>query len=134
MTNTTGVTVVTGTGAKIAGNTGVTLPLSNGAAIEIEVLFNSGGNTANYSVIGNGNPVVPISESSITVGSSPFTYTAPSNCYVTINPITNVSAMNINRSGTPRTIPVSGQVELGLGDKLTVTYSTAPTMFFWPNG
>ncbi|TGB34395.1 hypothetical protein [Burkholderia thailandensis] len=69
----------------------------------------------------------------ITVGASPFSYTATSAGTVVISGGT-VSAVTLKR-GTPAAISVGetgGVVPVSAGDIVTVTYSAAPTMDFVP--
>lgn len=70
---------------------------------------------------------------SITVGASPFAYTAPAAGSVLIVGGT-VSAVTLKR-GTPAAVSVgatAGSVPVSAGDIVTVTYSAAPTMSFVP--
>lgn len=76
-----------------------------------------------------GNP--PAAETSITVGASPFTYTAPQGGAVIINGGT-VSQVSYTRSTSYVTGQTQGMFPVGAGDVLIVTYSGAPTMTFAP--
>lgn len=70
---------------------------------------------------------------SITVGASPFAYTAPAAGSVLIVGGT-VSAVTLKR-GSPAAVAVgatAGSVPVSAGDIVTVTYSAAPTMSFVP--
>lgn len=71
---------------------------------------------------------------SITVGASPFSYTAPAAGTVTIEGGT-VSAVTLKR-GTPAAISVGSAtgllVPVSAGDIIATTYSAAPTMNFVP--
>lgn len=69
---------------------------------------------------------------SITVGVSPFTYTAPFSGAVTVTSGT-VSAVSIIRQGvTVATGQTAGIFPVSRLDQLQVTYSVAPTMRFLP--
>lgn len=79
------------------------------------------------SLVGQPESIAPV-----TVTASPFTYTASAPGFVSIIGGT-FSAATLNRSGTliafgttTRAIPV------GQGDKITVTYTVAPTINFIP--
>lgn len=76
-----------------------------------------------------GNP--PAAEASITVGASPFSYTAPRGGVVIVYG-GSVSVVSFTRVGTYTTGQTQGMFTLGAGDILTVTYSGAPTMTFAP--
>lgn len=73
----------------------------------------------------------PSAEAAVTAGPSPFTYQAPKKGFVIITGGT-VSAVQFTRVGTYTTGMVSGMFPVSLGDKLTVTYSGAPTITFVP--
>ena len=73
----------------------------------------------------------PDAESSIVVGTSPFTYTAPRGGVVFVQGGT-VSQIQFVRVGTYVTGAIKGPFQLGAGDQLIVTYSGKPTMTFAP--
>ena len=73
----------------------------------------------------------PSNETAITVGGSPFAYTAPSRGFVVVKGGT-VSAVQIARSLTTLTGLTSGVFPMSQGDVLTVTYSALPAMVFFP--
>lgn len=73
----------------------------------------------------------PSNESTITVGGSPFKYTAPSRGFVILRGGT-VSAVQFTRSLTTLTGLTAGLFPLSQGDVLTVTYSGLPAMVFVP--
>jgi hypothetical protein len=76
-------------------------------------------------------PVQPAKESSITVGASPFAYTAQNNGHVVVTGGT-VSAISLTRVSVHATGLTAGLVPVGNKDVVTVTYSAAPTMTFIP--
>lgn len=67
----------------------------------------------------------------ITVGASPFSYTAPQAGTVVVAGGT-VSALTITRGTAVSLGVVSGAVPVRQGDIVTVTYTGAPTMTFFP--
>ena len=70
--------------------------------------------------------------STLTVGASPYAYTASVRGEVIISGGT-VTAVTLTRSGTTVTMPMlSGAYSMMAGDVLTVTYTAAPTMTFVP--
>ena len=70
---------------------------------------------------------------SVTVGASPFTYTATANGCAFVSGGT-VSAISITRHGTAVATGVTaGPVPLRWMDQMTVTYSAAPTVAFLPD-
>lgn len=71
--------------------------------------------------------------SNITVGASPFSYTAPLGGFVLLTGGT-VSAVELSRDGTTYyTFPTtSGQFIVASGDVLRVTYTVLPTMVMVP--
>ena len=76
------------------------------------------------------NAITPQAPASITVGASPFAYTAPTSGNVCISrSATNVT---LARNGTTVYTSTLGsdQVVVRKGDVVTVTYTTAPTMYF----
>lgn len=62
----------------------------------------------------------------ITIGASPFAYTAPANGTVVFNAGT-VSAITLTRGSNPAVAYPIGVVPVAAGDVVTVTYSVAPT-------
>ena len=72
----------------------------------------------------------PGSEITLTLTGSPFVYTAPNKGFVLLSNGT-VSAVTITRLGT-YTLPTSGVLPVSKNDILTVTYSVAPNMVFFP--
>lgn len=69
---------------------------------------------------------------SITVGASPFTYTAPENGTVIVNGGT-VSVVAFSRQGTlVGTGMTAGMFPVSIGDSIRVTYSVAPNVRFVP--
>lgn len=67
----------------------------------------------------------------ITVGASPFTYTASAVGHVLING--TVTALSLTRGSTMITLPLTTPiVPVDNGDAVKVTYSTAPTMTWVP--
>lgn len=69
---------------------------------------------------------------SITVGASPFSYTAMKDGYALISGGT-VSAVSLTRHGTAVSTPTTGFIPTARGDVISVTYSAAPTMTFVPS-
>ncbi len=76
-------------------------------------------------------PTSPSPEISITVGASPYAYTAPDRGAVIVSGGT-VSAISMKRINSHATGITAGVIPVGRGDILTVTYSVAPTMTFMP--
>lgn len=75
-------------------------------------------------------PIEPVE--AITVGASPYTYTAATDGVVTVTGGT-VSAIGYGRRGTFTTLGVtSGLVPVKQGDAVRVTYTSAPTMRMIP--
>jgi hypothetical protein len=70
-------------------------------------------------------------EGPITVGGSPFAYSAPTAGAVLVSGGT-VTAIQITRSSVTLTGLTSGLFPLAQGDILTVTYSGLPTMTWYP--
>ena len=69
----------------------------------------------------------------VTVGASPFTYTALSNGSVSISGGA-VSAVSVIRQGVSVASGItSGMIPVRFGDGVQVTYTTAPTMVFLPD-
>jgi len=77
------------------------------------------------------NGVAPSSESSVTLGASPFTFEFPSRGFILIRGGT-VSSIQFIRAQTTLTGLTSGIFPGSQGDQLTVTYSGLPTMLFVP--
>ena len=71
------------------------------------------------------------SESSVSVGASPFSFTAPSGGFIILRGGT-VSSVQFTRANTTLTGQTSGIFPLSQGDVLTVTYSGLPSMVFVP--
>ncbi len=68
---------------------------------------------------------------SITVGASPYVYTATTRGAVAVSGGT-VSAASLTR-GSAVTLPIAGLFPVSAGDTITVTYTVAPTMTFVPS-
>lgn len=68
----------------------------------------------------------------VTVGGSPFTYTAATigNMFVTGG---TVSSIVLTRSGVSITCQANQFIPMAAGDTVTVTYTVAPTMTFVPS-
>ena len=75
--------------------------------------------------------VPPGAEIPITVGASPFTYTASQKGFVLLTGGT-VSLVHIARTTSNATGLTTGIFPLSAGDQLIVTYSGKPTMTFVP--
>jgi hypothetical protein len=73
----------------------------------------------------------PAAEATITLGASPYTYTAAQKGFMVIRGGT-VSAVQFTRSVTTLTGQTAGIFPLSNGDQLTVTYSGLPTMVWVP--
>ncbi len=74
----------------------------------------------------------PAAESSVTVGASPFTFTASQRGFVIVQGGT-VSLVQFSRSTTNYTTgQTSGCFPVSAGDSLIVTYSVSPNMTFVP--
>lgn len=73
----------------------------------------------------------PSAETVVTVTASPFVYQAPKKGFLIITGGT-VSDIQFTRVGTYSTGQTQGTFPVSLGDKLTVTYSGAPTITFVP--
>lgn len=71
------------------------------------------------------------SETMITVGASPFIFTAPVGGWVIISGGT-ISAMSFARSLTTVIPAAENIIPLANGDQLTITYSVAPVVTFVP--
>lgn len=71
-------------------------------------------------------------EITVTVGGSPFAFTAPSSGFIIIRGGT-VSAVQFTRTVTTLTGQTSGMFPVSQGDTLTITYSALPTVVFVPN-
>ena len=77
-------------------------------------------------------PTKPAIESAITVGASPYSYTAQSNGHVVVTGGT-VSAISLTRVSAHATGLTAGLIPVGNKDVVTVTYSVLPTMTFIPS-
>lgn len=77
------------------------------------------------------NAITSQAPASITVGASPFAYTAPTSGNVCISggAITQVTLARNGTTAYTSTLAVD-QVVVRKGDVVTVTYTTAPTMYF----
>jgi hypothetical protein len=73
----------------------------------------------------------PSAESTLVVGASPWTYTAPVKGFVILKGGT-VSAVTFTRSVTTVTGQTAGIFPMNQGDMLTVTYSGLPSMVWVP--
>lgn len=73
----------------------------------------------------------PAAESVLTLGASPYAYTATGKGFVIIRSGT-VSAVQFTRSSTTLTGQTSGIFPLSQGDTLTITYSVLPTVTWVP--
>lgn len=73
----------------------------------------------------------PAPESSVTAGSSPFAFTVnqPGALLVSGG---NVSAISFKRTTTTVLGITSGFIPCGVGDVITITYTVAPTLVFFP--
>lgn len=74
-----------------------------------------------------GQPFHPLS-----VGASPFTYTARTIGHVFVTGGT-VSAVSLARSGTALAVPPDTFIPVAANDSVTVTYSVLPDMTFIPS-
>jgi hypothetical protein len=72
-------------------------------------------------------------EVSITVGSSPFSYTSSDDGFVIVTGGT-VSSITILRSSSAQSVATTTghAIPIGRGDVLAVTYSVKPTMLIYP--
>lgn len=73
----------------------------------------------------------PAAESTITVGASPFVYTAPAKGFMIVRGGT-VSSLQFTRTVTNVTGLTSGLFILNQGDQLTVTYTGLPVLVWVP--
>lgn len=73
----------------------------------------------------------PAAEKSITVGISPFSYTAPTKGFLIINSGI-VTATQFTRSVTTLTGQTTGIYPLSQSDTLTITYTGLPTITWVP--
>lgn len=73
----------------------------------------------------------PSQELAIKITASPYTYIAPSKGFVVING-GSVSQVAFTRVGTYTTGQTAGMFPVSANDKLTITYSGAPTITFVP--
>lgn len=71
-------------------------------------------------------------EITVSVGGSPYTFTAPSGGYIILRGGT-VSAVELTRTVTTLTGQTAGMFPLSQGDQLKVTYSGLPVMVFIPS-
>lgn len=123
------VSIIDVSGANIETSTSISLTAQNAV---VEVLSDG----AIWQVVDGANSAAWGSSAaiaSITVGASPFAYTAPAAGSVLIVGGT-VSAVTLKR-GAPAAVSVgatAGSVPVSAGDIVTVTYSAAPTMSFVP--
>lgn len=123
------VSIIDVSGANVEGATTLSLT-AQGAVAD---LISDG---ASWQVVGGSNSAAWGSTgaiAAITVGASPFSYTAPAAGNVLIVGGT-VSAVTLKR-GSPSAVSVgatAGSVPVSAGDIVTVTYSGAPTMSFVP--
>ncbi|WP_186267814.1 hypothetical protein [Burkholderia gladioli] len=123
------VTIIDVSGANIETSTSINLTAQNSV---VELLSDG----AIWQVVDGANSAAWGSSgaiASITIGASPFSYTAPAAGSVLIVGGT-VSAVTLKR-GAPAAVSVgatAGSVPVSAGDIVTVTYSAAPTMSFVP--
>jgi hypothetical protein len=82
-----------------------------------------------FTGIAKGTP--PSAEAMLTLGASPYAYTAPSKGFVIIRGGT-VTAVQFTRSVTTLTGQTQGVFPLSQGDVLTITYSVLPTVTWVP--
>lgn len=75
--------------------------------------------------------IPPNPESAISIGGSPFIYTAPSKGFVILSG-GSVSAVQFTRAMTTLTGQIAGLFPVSQGDQLTITYSGLPTAVFVP--
>lgn len=73
----------------------------------------------------------PAPETVITVGASPFAYTATVKGTVFVKDGT-VSTISITRNSLYNVGIVDGPIPVSVGDVVTITYSVAPTAVFFP--
>ena len=74
-----------------------------------------------------------VAVSAITVGASPFTYTATVRGDVNVAAGT-VSAISITRGGVTTALGgIAGSFHASVGDKINITYSALPTVVFVPS-
>jgi hypothetical protein len=73
----------------------------------------------------------PSSESTLTLGASPWAYNAPSKGFVIIRGGT-VSAVEFTRATPTLTGQTQGIFPLSQGDTLTITYAALPTVLWVP--
>jgi len=124
------VSIIDISGATIEGFSSLTLSAQN-AVVELQ------SNGTNW-VVRSGKNSAPFGSASaiaaLTVGASPYAYTAPANGTVVITGGT-VSAVTLKR-GTPAAITAGSAtgviLPVSAGDIVTTTYSAAPTMSFVP--
>lgn len=75
----------------------------------------------------------PAAGVTLTVGASPFSYTAPSTGTVILTGGTGVSVSIIRGRDTFATGMTAGMIPTGKDDTVVVTYSVTPTMVFLPS-
>ena len=74
----------------------------------------------------------PGAASVVTVGASPFSYTATAAGVLVVDGGT-VSAVSLARGSVSATAPITGLFPLRNGDTVKVTYTAAPTLTWFPN-
>jgi hypothetical protein len=77
-------------------------------------------------------PSKPLPESTITVTTSPFSYTVPDKGAVLVQGGT-VSSISLKRVSSHTLGVTVGLLPVGRGDVVTVTYTGLPTMVFLPS-
>ena len=75
---------------------------------------------------GEGSP-----ETSVTVTASPFAYTTTDDGFIVIVGGT-VSSVTIDRDKGAHAIQTSGAIPVGKGDVVTITYTSAPSVYMYP--
>jgi hypothetical protein len=78
-----------------------------------------------------GGPVPAANESAVTVGASPFTYTAPSNGALLVTGGT-VSEIALQRQSSYNLGITTGYIPVAADDEVTITFTGAPTVVFFP--
>ena len=131
MTNVNGTTILPQSGGSIGGSTTANVSLENGAAVLAICTTNGTGSNANWALIGNGMSAAPVAESTVTPSASPYAYTATQYGWMQLNGGT-ITGLTIARAGARTLGTTTAAVPMSPGDVLTVTYSTAPTMHFFP--
>jgi hypothetical protein len=69
----------------------------------------------------------PLDTTSVTVGASPFTYTAARDGFVSITGGA-VTGISYSRQGVSFSVGLSGVVPVKKGDAVVITYSSTPTV------